>query len=319
METTQQASADSQLYTKAVIGITTTANFQKALNDVLAADYNVLVPCFSKDDKASNPTFDISATLANIRTHLIARESIKTKRESQAIVGYKKSAKSDIYAESEKLGSELIQMCAQDVLTSNADGTQTWKQPHVLAALLAGIRLGTEVGTPLTYKYLNCSGLGSAVDPKTGIEGGDFNPTTDYDGAIDNGLTFAEPANGGFRVVIDNTTYSKDGSFLHNRGSIVESMQYVNRRLRATLDLSIGQRDGVDANSLKATAEQELRALFSEGVLVQSAGAPEGYDEESLIIEIDGSTANIQVKVYPVQGLDFVFIDLTVGSLKQTA
>ena len=43
--------------------------------------------------------------------------------------------------------------------------TLAWKGPHVMAAIMAGIRLGSTVGEPLTFKFLNANGVGHNINP----------------------------------------------------------------------------------------------------------------------------------------------------------
>ena len=317
------SSAGSEKYAPAQPDSTTQKNFQDALDKAKSLDYNVLVPCFSSDskvvDNGGNPVFDIKSALQAVRSHLIAREAIKTRKESQAIVGFKSSAKADAIKVSEDLSYASIQLCIQDVQVLDSSGSSSYKPPHVLAALLAGIRLGTEVGEPLTYKRLNASAIGHNVNPDTGVSSGDFDPIVDFDEAIQGGITFAEPVIGGPRVVIDNTTFAIDDSFVYNRGSVVEASQYVAKRLRAVSDTFVGRKIEDLADVLSTSIESELISLFEERITSPSIGAPQGYNPSSLVVTVDGNAASVDVKVIPVQGLDFVLISLSLDQIRQSS
>ena len=52
--------------------------------------------------------------------------------------------------------------------------TLAWKGPHIMAAIMAGIRLGSTVGEPLTFKFLNANGVGHFINANTGM------PLSDY-------------------------------------------------------------------------------------------------------------------------------------------
>lgn len=314
-------------------GASANSNFSTGLSKALAVEWNVCVPGISRDATAditdgltdASSTYDIDSVIAALETHLRLRGNVKNRREAQAQVGYRDSVIQNVYDACSALGSELIQIWAQDVLVSGLDGSLAWKQPHILAAVAAGVRLGTEVGEPLTHKYFNVSGIGHAVNATTGIAAGDFDPDVDFDAAIEAGLTFLEQTNGGRRCVVDNTTYGKDSSFLNNRGSVVEVKQYVEKTLRQTADeVFIGNKSGaknkgVSAKSIKTVLKQKLKELNDADITAVSDDAPLGYKEDTFVVTLTGNTARIQIHYKPVQGLDFVFYEFTTGETTQSA
>ena len=322
----------SQFLTGGALGASVNSDFSNGLSKSLANIYNVVVPCVSRDasdeiaaggftDVAS--TYTIASVLNATETHLRLRGSVKNRKEAQGMGGVREDAKADAFSTISSLGSELMQLTMQDVLALNEQGTLTWQQPHVLAAIMAGIRLGSAVGEPLTHKFINAAGIGHAVDPVTGIEGGDFNESLDVDEAIENGVLFAEEVAGGFRIVVDNTTYGADQSFVFNRGSVVEAAQFVAKTIRETAELVfVGQKvSNGAAESIKSVIRNKLRELNAPdvNVLTSSNDAPEGFVEETFVVEVQGNTARVQVEVKCVQGLDFIFIDFTLGDITQNA
>jgi hypothetical protein len=216
-----------------------------------------------------------------------------------------------------------MQVAMQDVVFSDAQGDLKVGHPHVFAALCAGIRLGTEIGEPLTHKFLNALQVGHFIDPTTLLEAGDFNAGLDASDAIDNGVLFAEKSGNGFRIVVDNTTYGQDDSFVYNRGSVIEASYFVFRTLRETAEsVFVGKKvsNGL-AKSIKNTVRNKLRELNAPDVniITSSDDAPEGFREETFTVTVTGNTARVQVEFCPVQGLDFVFFDFTLGDIKQSA
>lgn len=311
-------------------GASTSADFSDGMAKSLAVDWNVAVPAISQDATTditegltdSSSTYDIDSVTASLDSHLRLRGSVKNRKEAQGMVGRRDALIADSQAAAQTLGSELVQMWVDDVLVTDVDGVLKWRPPHVEAALCAGIRLGTEVGEPLTHKFLNCNGIGHKVNVTTGLSAGDFDASTDFDPAIDAGISFAERAQGGFRVVVDNTTYGKDQSFVWNRGSVVEASQFIAKTLRETAELVfVGQKvsNGI-ADSIKSVLTAKLLELNAANITTASDdGAPNGFVEDTFTVTVQGNTANVQVHVKPVQGLDFIFIEFTLGDIIQSA
>lgn len=310
-------------------GASANSDFSTGLAKSLAKDYSVALPCISRDatsDIADGMTdassaYTIASVQAALSAHLQLRGDVKNRKEAQGVTGFRNAAKASCYTAARNIGSELVQMTIQDVLVLDVNSTLTWKHPHVMAAIMAGIRLGTEVGEPLTHKFIRANGVGHIVDPVTGIEAGDFNEALDLDDAIDAGVLFTERVGAGNRVVVDNTTYGRDQSFVFNRGSVMEAAQYTAKTLRETAELVfVGRKvSNGAASSIKSVLRSKLQELNKANIITTSSDAPEGFVEETFVVTVNGNTAEVQVEVKPVQGLDFVFITFTLGDIKQSA
>lgn len=322
---TIQVSAKA-FFTGAVKGASVTGDFSAGFSAGLAKFWNVVVPAISRDAAAditdgltdSGSTYDVDSVFAAMSSALILRGTIKNKKEAQGIGGHRDSTIANSYAVSNATASELVQICVEDVLVANSNSELEWQQPHVQAGMMAGIRVGTEPGEPLTNKILNCNGIGHVVNSETGISAGDFDPDTDFDVAIDNGILFAEQIAGGISVVVDNTTYGKDQNFVFNRGSVVEAAQTAAKRLRGRASVSVGKKTGSGLRSSTETAlTDELGDLFADEILSPSDDAPQGW--KNLLVEVDGNTTSVKVHIKPVQGNDFVLIEIELGNSKTTA
>lgn len=314
-------------------GASVNSDFSTGMSQSLAEEYNVLLPCISRDaadDIAaegftdSGSTYDIASVLTAEQNHLILREDVESRKEAQGFAGIREAAKADVYSQAAALGYQNIQLCMQDVRVNNQFNTLAWQHPHVFAAMCAGIRLGTEVGEPLTHKRLNAVSVGHFVDEETGLEGGDFNADLDKKEAINQGVTFAEKSGSIFRIVVDNTTYGIDDSFVFNRGSVVEAAQFVAKDIRKVAeDVFVGKKlpAGGAARSIKAVIRNRLIELNQPDVNIISSSddAPNGFVEETFVVEVEGNTARVQVEIKPVQGLDFIFITFTLGDIRQSA
>ncbi len=315
-------------------GASTNSNFSTGFSQSLAEDYNVLLPAVSRDasediadanqgftDAAS--TYTLSAVLVGANTHLLLRGDTKNRKEAMGMGGVRKSTKSAAFAQVSSVGSELFQLAIQDVLVVGADGNERYMHPHVMAALAAGMRLGQPVGEPLTHKFPNVIQVGHFINPLTGLDAGDFNPGLDFDAAIDAGVLFTEKAAGGYRFVVDNTSYGIDDSFVYNRGSVMSAAQFVARTLRETAELSfVGKKvSNGAASSIKNVLRNKLREMNQPDVniITSSDDAPEGFREDTFVVTVTGNTATVQVEFKPVQGLDFIFLDFTLGDIRQSA
>ena len=318
------------------LGGTTPGELASAFTDAFNFDPNVIVPLWSNPTASADPFQPgvshgaITAVLAAtaLQSHLIERSSVTVRKEAQGMVGIRDADWRTSYNNSTTgllgITSFLIQAMIQDIRIVDAVGALAWKGPHIMAALMAGIRLGSTVGEPLTFKFINANGVGHNINPSTGIPNAaatQFRPGFDFNEAILNGLTFTEIASGGNRVVVDNTRYAIDESFVFNRGSVIEAAQFVARTSRQLLErIFVGNKvSNGAALSLKNVLRNYLIQLNADQIITSSDDAPFGFVEDTFVVNINGNTAEIQVEVKPVQGLDFIFIDFTLGNITQQA
>lgn len=313
-------------------GASTNTNFSNGFAASLAKDVNIIVPCISRDATADisdsltdgSSSYTITSVLAALSSHLTLRGNIKNRKEAQGIAGFRDAQKADCYAQARTLADYQIQLCIEDVYVLDASGSLAWKQPHVKAAMCAGIRLGTPVGEPLTHKTLKVFGKGHVVNTTTGIAAGDYNDALDVENAIEAGLLVSENlANGAVRIVCDCTTYGADQSFVFNRGSVIEAAQYVAKTLRQTAEeVFVGKKvSNGAASSIKNVLRSKLLELNAPDVniITSSSDAPNGFREDTFTVQVTGNTATVSVHIKPVQSLDFVLLNLELGDISQTA
>jgi len=317
--------------TGGALGASVNSDFSNGFSASLAEDWNVVIPCISQNATSditlgvtdAGSTYTIASVLAAASSHLAVRGSIKNRKEAQGMGGFRSTTKSAAYNQAGTMGDFQFQLAIQDVQIIDALGNSVWKQPHVKAALDAGIRLGTPVGEPLTHKFLNVLNVGHAVNPVTGVPLGDFNPNLDVEEAIEAGILFVEKVGGGWRVVVDNTTYAIDSSFVYNRGSVVEAAQFVAKTIRKEVEANfVGKKvSNGQASSIKTFVRSILISLNAPevNIITASDDAPQGFREDTFVVTQSGNTTNIQIHIKPVQGQDFVFIDITAGDISQAA
>jgi hypothetical protein len=312
-----------------VLGATSTSDITTALSKFEKIRANSIVPLFSRDatadisdlmtDPASNYTID--GIHQAVKTHLSLMATTKKKSERQGYLSVKDSYV-NCKAKSMGIVAARCQLNIQDIRNIDAQGVIKWFQPWAGAALLAGARGGSPIGNPMTFKYFNMSGIRQTAQamstPEQNIVA-DFDPDTQYDDAIQVGLTFWEvPQTGGFRLVVDNTTYGKDGNWVYNRGNVLYAADVLAFDFRSQLEnIYVGLKNTVSAAEIKSTCEAILSNYLTQGITVSTSDAKNGFKQ--LVVQINGNTVNVSVVVKLVEGIDFVLADITLQRASQTA
>jgi hypothetical protein len=290
---------------------------------------NSVVPLFSRDASEdiadaltdAGSTYTIDAIHQAVKTHLSLMSTTKKKSERQGYLSFKGSY-ADAKTKIATMAAARIQMVIQDIRQADSEGNIKWFQPWAGAALLAGARGGSPIGNPMTFKYFNMSGIRQTGQPMSTAEQDivtDFDPDVQYDDAIQNALTFWEaPQTGGFRLVVDNTTYNKDGNWVYNRGNVLYAADVLAYDFRNQLEnIYVGLKNTVSAAEIKSTCEAILTTYLAQGITVSTADAKNGFKQ--LVVQINGNTVNISVIVKLVEGIDFVLADITLQRASQTA
>jgi hypothetical protein len=302
-------------------GATLTSDVTDALAEFEKIRVNSVVPLFSRDASAdisdaltdAGSTYTILGIHQAVKTHLSLMSTTKNKSERQGYLSYKAS-----YVDSKQRAQDLadarIQLLIQDVRQIDAFGNIKWFQPWALACILSGARGGSPVGTPMTFKFMNVSGIRHTAQAMSTPEQNiviDFDPDSQYDDAIQNGLTFLEaPQTGGFRVVVDNTTYGRDGNWVYNRGNVLYAADVLAFDFRNQLEaIYVGVKNTVQAAEVKSTCESILATYLAQGITVSTTDAPNGF--KNLVVRIEGNTIYVNVIVKLVEGIDFILADIT--------
>lgn len=311
------------------LGGSTSADMVAALAKFEKFHVNSIVPLLSRDatadiaDGLTDPTstYTIDGVHQAVKTHISLMKTTKKRSERQGYLSLKASY-STCKDKVGDLADARLQLMIQDVRQSDASGTVKWFQPYALAALLAGSRGGAPVGLPMTFKYLNCSGIrqtGQSMNTPEADIVIDFDPDTQYDDAIISGITFLEaPRTGGYRVVLDSTTYGVDDNFVYNRANVLYAADIIAYNFRNTMEQRyIGVKNTVRAAEVKATAESVMATFLAQGITVSTSDAPQGF--KNMSVRIDGNTIYISVTVKIVEGIDFILSDITIQRATQTA
>lgn len=317
VEGTIAASAKSFL-TGAARGASTNTLFQAGFDALLAERCNIVVPLISQNASAlitlgetdSASTFTIDAVNLQAVTHCITASNVKNRSERNCYVS-KKDTFSNAQAAAQTLNHERASMLFQDVEVLGADGNLSFKDPWAAACLIAGIQAGTPVGTPATFKQVNVNDIRHAS----------YNSKTQADIAIEKGLLPLEPVSaGGFRVVVHNSTYSRDANFVYNRPHVLAAADTVAFNLREQLEaIFVGEKARTgSAEAIKNTVISIMSRFLSDELIVgDDTNNKLGWKD--LLVTISGNVANVEITITPVQGIDFILNRIVLDNIRQTA
>lgn len=304
-----------------LLGGTSSASIVNAIAAFSNVHINSLVPLFSRNasqdilDGITDPSsnYTIAAIHQAAKSFLSLQATTKQRLECQGYLSMHDTYANCI-AEAQNMADARIQLVIQDIFQVNSLGQLQWFLPWAGACLLAGARGGAPVGLPMTHKYFNMSGIRQTSQlmstPESQIVQG-FNPASQYESGIKNGITFWEkPASGGFRLVVDNTTYGADANWVYNRGNVLYAADVLAYDFRNQLeDIFVGVKNTVSAAAVKSVCDSILTGYLAQGITVSTADAANGYKQ--LVVQIVGNTINVSVVVKLVEGIDFVLATIT--------
>lgn len=321
--------ASETALTGGVLGGSTTAAITAALSAFESIRVNSVIPLMSRDASAditdnltdATSTYTILGIHQAVKTHLNLMSTTKNRSERQGYISLKSSFDASL-DRSALLADQRLQLCIQDTRNIDAQGAIKWFQPWSQSCLLAGARAGSPVGTPMTFKFFNTTGIRHTAQPMSTPEADitlDFNPNDQFDQAIQGGITFFEsPQSGGIRCVVDNTTYGKDNNWVYNRGNVMYAADVLAFDFRNQLEnIFVGQKNTVQASEVRSVAASILATFLAQGITVATDEAPNGY--KRLDVSINGNVINITAIVVLVEGIDFILNDITITRVESEA
>lgn len=178
----------------------------------------------------------------------------------------------------------------QDVSRYNSAGALEQLAPPFTACVAAGMQAGSEVGTSLTFKYLNI------------VESYGHSTYTIKDNAhelIQGGLCVIEKVPGvGYRWLRNVTTHLIDNNLAYIEGSVNEAVNYAVYNFRTQLEAMVGRKGF--SGTVTATASIAVGVL---GQLVNQ-GAITKY--QNLTIELANDVMTIDVEIAPSIPVNFI-------------
>lgn len=292
-------------------GASTNASIQACVDALAKARINFFVPLFSRDASSditdgltdASSTYTIDSIHAMAKSHCAQYSTVKGRKERQAWVGYK-GTYTVSKEKSAGLGSARVGMTFQDVDVVDSTGASITAQPHMLAVIAAAMKCAAVVGLPNTFKLANVNGFSHAT----------FDPETQADDAIDANLAFLEKApGGGFRFVLDNSTYGQVAdAWIYNRPSVIYAADVAAYAIRLNTETFVGRRNSdVSSETIKNLLVSVMDGLRSSGIIVPDANTG-GKGFKDLVVRINGSVVNVSVTLALVEGIEFILNDITV-------
>jgi hypothetical protein len=308
-------------------GGTTPADIVAALEEFQRFHVNSIVPLFSRDASEdiadgltdSSSTYTIAGIHQLVKTHISLMKTTKKRSERQGYLSIKK-AFDDAKDVAGNLADGRLQLFIQDIRQTDAQGSIRWFQPWALAVLMAGARGGAPIGLPLTFKFMNASGIRHTAQSLSTAEEDivlDFDPDSQFDEAIQAGITFLEnPQTGGFRVVVDNTSYGRDNNFVFNRANVLYAADTVAFNLRNALESRfVGQKNTLSVSDVTGFVASIMGQFLAQGITVSTGDAPQGFKE--LTARIEGNTIFVDLVIKIVEGIDFVLTTISIQRATQ--
>jgi len=269
---------------------------------------NIVVPLISADKGAVS--IDSVNTLADGHARTMAATDGKSERN---VYVSKTGTKDELKSAAQALNSQFTSIVGQDVRVLDRFGELNFQDPWALACLGASMQAGSEVGEPITKKFINANDIR--------VRDGSWTPRQNVNEMIEAGVTFAEKLDtGGIRWIVGNTTYNKDGNFVFNRISVLESAHFVAFDLRFNLDLVfIGTKARTGTAEAIANFIRNRMAIFLEADITVGDDLNDGLGFKDLRVVIEGNTALVNISITPVQGIDFILPTIFLSDIRQSA
>ena len=298
-----------QAFAGAVDGVATNTNWIDGIDALRQVRVNEVVSLISADKGGVS----VDTVNAAVSSHVTQMWSVNGKSERNAYVS-KLGSKDDLIAAAQALNNQYVSVVGQDpFVLSESQQRLAYLDPWATACLVAGLQAGSAVGEPTTFKFTSAQGLR--------VRDGSWDPAVDFQELIAAGVTFLEPGpTGGFRVVLGNTTYQKDASFVWNRVSVIEAAGFVAYDLRLNLEAEF-----TGTKSKTGTAEQLANFITARMETFLSADIIVGDDDNDgrgfrdLRVTIEGNTAIVNIIITPVQGIDFILPTIFLADIRQSA
>ena len=298
-----------QAFAGAVDGVSTNAAWIDAINAFEQVRINEMVSLISAD----KGTVSIDTVNAAVASHVNKMWSVTGRSERNAYVS-KLTSKAGLITAAQQLNSPYTSILGQDpFVLSESQQRLAFLDPWASACVAAGLQAGSGIAEPITFKFGNLQDLR--------VRDGSWDPRIDSVEMIAAGVTFLEAGeSGGFRVVLGNTTYQKDASFVYNRISVVEAAGYIAYDLRLNLEsefIGTKAKTGTAENIATFIAARMQSYLNADITVGDDDNGGKGFRD--LRVSLQGNTAIVNVIVTPVQGIDFILPTIYLADIRQSA
>ena len=280
----------------------TAANWQSALEALESKDANIIVPLCDELDGSTTPTK--AAVHSKLSAHLTKMAGLGA-NERQGFVGaINNETKANLKAAVKLLNSQYLGYAINGIKVFNPAGSLVSLKPDYMALILAGIQASSPVGTPLTQKIPNL------VEP---LNHSGYSASNDANELIQSGLIAVEPSRLGFRILRGVSSYLTDANPILSEMSAMESLIFSIRDLRAFLDTIIGEAAvSGTAKRISSIARTRLEKQVKDGII-------KACDADNLTVTDLGDQFKLNVRIAPVEPVNFIVINMTVDRISESA
>lgn len=262
----------------------------------------------------SSSTYDIASVAANLTSHVVAMSGFKRRRRRQGFIGYAPSTFDAARQFSANIAAYegRVAVAFESVRDTDSTGTIRTIGPKHLAAKCAGMQAAAGA-EPIVDKFIKISGV-------LPVSGFDPDSDSDLESAMDAGLLIAvEDERGGFRWVIDQTTYVKDENFVYNSVGNLYNLDVVLTGFFTRLQQVFNGHSTADvtAAAVKTAAERYLQDAFDARLLAPSDEFGKGFG--NLKVRIEAPALKVSAKIVLATGILFEIVDLEVVPATSTA
>lgn len=265
-------------------GASTAADYQTALDLLKKRDINTIVAL----------THD-PATHAAVVAHCDYMAGIG-RSERDACLGLLNAAgttyptKAEAKTQIQALNTRHVRAFAQKVDRFDTTGERTTFDPWALACVAAGMQAGSDVATPLTFKYTNTLKF---------TQSSTWNPLDDAEEMINAGLCFLEQVDGvGRRFVRNVTTHLSTSNLAFVEASLNEAANFSSRNFRRNMETAVGKKGFAGTlNAAKSVAVNTLGLLVDREII---------NTWQALTLSLSADVLEVDVEIAPVIPINFV-------------
>lgn len=186
-----------------------------------------------------------------------------------------------------------VGICPQEPLLTDHRGRDVWMTPPYMALLFAGGQAGTNVGVPLTKKYINVSDVRQHPS---------WDPDAEADPALARGLAIVNNQRLGWQVERSITTYLVDDNPVYSEKSTNESFNTSIRVLREQVEAIIGD-PGVETTQgrIRSIAVTSLDQQVTDQII-------KAYNAKTITVDDLGDAFRINYEFKPIEPVNFVIV-----------
>ena len=273
-------------------GTSLTSHYTAALQALQGENCNIIVPLSTSD-----------AVHALVRDHC-KKAATEFFNERNAYVGLDPTKTiAEIYSATAAINNEYVSATAQSIDLFDENGTRRTYSPVALACVAAGMQASSEIGTPLTYKYLNALSVTSSA----------FDPALDGEAVLQRGLMICRRYEGlGTRWVRSITTYQKKSNRIFTEMSATESTSACLRDLRQAIEPQlIGQPTSIiSADVVRGLVDSRLTIQQNSAIIASFS---------DVTVTISGDLVTVSFKLAPSEPTNFVLLTAHIQTVSTSA